>query len=260
HQREQFLLKPHSLFIKMFYYGWIKFFKKFLIKRKNVFIQAINEKIFKNFIDLGINNKNIIKIPNGISCKNYNDVNKSQRKEIYFGYVGRLIKSKNIRFLLRSFRQYLSDYPNDKLLIFGKGPEELFILKFIKENNLGKNVIFRGFERNKKKIYSEINVLIHPSFGEGVPMTILEAILANTFVIASNVSGINDIIEHKVTGLLFNPFIREDLIKQIKYFKESSDLVKNMKINARNKIFQYYDIDIVSNQIYEFLKLRLDFK
>ncbi|MFX1502246.1 MAG: glycosyltransferase family 4 protein [Promethearchaeota archaeon] len=260
HQREQFMLKPNSLLVKMFYYGWINFFKKFLIKYKNVFIQAINEKIFQNFINLGIYNKNIIKIPNGISCKNYNEIKKPQGKESYFGYVGRLIKSKNIRFLLRSFKLYLSDFPNDKLLIFGKGPEEKFILKFIKENNLGNNIIFRDFERNKKKIYSEINVLINPSFGEGVPMTILEAILTNTFIIASNVSGINDIIENKVSGLLFNPFIREDLIKQLKYYKVSSDLVKNMKVNARNKILNYYDINVISKQIYEFLKSRIDFK
>jgi len=260
HQREQFMLKPHSLSVKMFYYGWIKFFKKILIKRKRVFIQAINEKIYKSFINLGFLKKNIRKIPNGISCKNYNDINEPRGKDIHFGYVGRLIKSKNIRFLLKSFKHYLSDHPNDKLFLFGKGPEENIILSFIKKNNLGKSIIFCGFEKNKKKIYSKINVLIHPTFGEGVPMTILEAILTNTFIIASNVSGINDIIEHKKSGLLFNPFNTDDLIKQLIFFKENKDLVESMKYEARRKILQYYDIDVISKQIYEFLNSRLIFK
>jgi glycosyltransferase involved in cell wall biosynthesis len=136
------------------------------------------------------------------------------------------------------------------LYIFGKGPEDKYILKYIKSNNLTKNIFLLGFEKNKKNIYSKINVLIHPTFGEGVPMTILEAILTSTFIIASKVSGIKDILDHKESGLLFNPFDENDLIEQLKFFKNNNVLVKNMIENAKKKVLKEYDIDV--GQVHEY--------
>ena len=257
HQREEFMSNPHSILIRMFYYGWMNFFKKILIKMKKVYIQAINDKIYNDFINSGVHKENIIKIPNGISSQTYLEIKKIYTKETNFGFVGRLIKSKNIRFLLKSFKKYLSIFPNDKLYIFGKGPEDKYILQFIKSNNLTKNIFLLGFEKNKKNIYSKINVLILPTFGEGVPNTILEAILTNTFIIASKVSGIKDILDHKKSGLLFNPFNENDLIEQLKFFKNNNVLVKNMIENAKKKVLKEYDIDVVTKQIYRFLKSNL---
>ncbi|MHA1492303.1 MAG: glycosyltransferase family 4 protein, partial [Promethearchaeota archaeon] len=170
------------------------------------------------------------------------------------GYVGRLIKSKNIRFLLNVFLKYLSIYPKDKLFIFGFGPEEKFISKFIKKYDLSKNIILWGFEKEKSKIYGKINALIHPSLGEGCPNTILESALTETFVIASNVSGIKDIIEHKISGLLFNPFKEENLLKQLLFYKEHQELVHNIIETAKNKVISEYNINVVANQIYNFIK------
>ncbi len=257
HQREEFMANPHSLPVKIFYYGWMKFFKKILLNRKRIYIQAINDKIYNDFIELGFPKKNIKKIPNGISSKSYIEIKKSLRKETHFGYVGRLLKSKNIIFLLNSFLKYSSYYPNDKLYLFGEGSEKKNILNFIKKYKLEKTIIFRGFEKNKKEIFSNIDSLIHPTLGEGVPMTILEAILTNTFIIASNVSGIKDIIENRKSGLLFNPFNENQLINQLKFFKENENLIKKMKEKARENVLLNYDIDIISNQIYKFLKSRL---
>ncbi|KKK58273.1 hypothetical protein LCGC14_3046110, partial [marine sediment metagenome] len=84
----------------------------------------------------------------------------------------------------------INEYKNDKLLIFGKGPEQKFISNFIIKNKLTKNIILKGFEQKKERIYYNIDVLIHPTFGEGCPNTILESSLTKTFIIASNVSGI----------------------------------------------------------------------
>ncbi len=257
HQREEFMSNPHSLLIKMFYYSWMKFFIKILLKQKRIYLQAINKKIYNDLLKSGFPERNICKIPNGISSKYYINIKKTLRKEIHFGYVGRLIKSKNIRFLLRSFLKHLSNYPDDKLVMFGDGPEKKYILNFISRFNLEKNVIFWGFEKDKKVIFAEIDVLIHPTFGEGVPMTILEAILTNTSIIASNVSGIKDIIEHEISGLLFNPFREEDLVDKLKFYRENQHQIEDMKVIAKEKVLLNYDIKIVSNQVFQFLKSRL---
>ncbi|MFW9987563.1 MAG: glycosyltransferase [Candidatus Odinarchaeota archaeon] len=253
-QREIFLSKSFSFFKKLGYYGWMKIFRKFIAKRKKIYFQAINDKIYKDLIRLKIRKKNIIKLPNGISIKTYGKIRKYNKKETHFGYVGRLIRTKNLVFLLNSFKKYLSIYKDDKLYIFGKGPEDINISKFIIDNNLTKNIILMGFEQKKEKIYSKINVLIHPTFGEGCPNTILESILSNTFVIASNVSGIREIIEHKKSGLLFNPFKEDDLLKQLYFLKGNKESVIAMSNYAKKIIEKKYDVNIISNQIIQFLK------
>ena len=123
-QRELFFSEQFSLFSKMAYYGWMKFFRTFISKRKKIYFQAIKNEIYDDLLKLKVRNRNIIRIPNGISIQNYIKIEKHDKKETHFGYVGRLIRTKNLNFLLNSFRKYLSKYKQDKLYIFGKGPEK----------------------------------------------------------------------------------------------------------------------------------------
>jgi glycosyltransferase involved in cell wall biosynthesis len=249
--------REESRFIsKLFFYSWMKFFTKFIIYRKKIFIQAVNEKIYDDLHALSFPKEDILKLPNGISSKNYLEIKKLGSKETHFGYVGRLIKSKNLRFLLKTYSKYKLKYPKDKLFIYGKGPEEEFITKFITDNNLEKHIVFSGFEKDKAIIYANIDVFIHPSLGEGSPNTILEAMCTNTFVIASDVSGNQDIINHKIDGLLFNPYKERDLLGQLQFFKEHQELIPQMLENARNKVITNYDINIVANKIFNFLSFK----
>ncbi len=249
--------ESHFIISKLFFYGWMKFFTKFIIYRKKIYIQAINEKIYEDLCALNFSKEDILKLPNGISSKNYLELKKLVSKETHFGYAGRLIKNKNIRFLLKTFSKYKVKYPKDKLFIYGKGSEEEYITKFIADNNLEKNIVFSGFEKDKTIIYANIDVLIHPSLGEGSPNTILEAMCTDTFVIASNVYGNRDLIEHGKTGLLFNPYRKEDLLKQLMYYRENKANIQQIISNAKREILTNYDTDVIANRIYSFLKLKL---
>ena len=249
--------ESHFIISRLFFYGWMKFFTKFIVYRKKIYIQAVNEKIYEDLCALKFPKEDIIKLPNGISSKNYLELKKLVSKETHFGYAGRLIKNKNLRFLLKTFSKYKLKYPKDKLFIYGKGPEEEYITKFITDNNLEENIVFSGFEKDKAIIYVNIDVLIHPSLGEGSPNTILEAMCTNTFVIASDVSGNRDLIEHGKTGLLFNPYKKNDFLKQLIYYKNNRELRRQILNNAKDKVLSNYDIEIIANKIYRFLKSRL---
>ena len=120
-----------------------------------------------------------------------------------------------------------------------------------------KNLFFRGFEKDKMKIYSNVDVLIHPSFGEGIPNVILEAMCSNTFVVASNVSGNRDIIEHNKNGLLFNPINEDDLLEKLIFYKECKELIPTMLKNARKRVISNYDIGVIADKIIGFLKSKI---
>ncbi len=256
-KREKFMLKTHLGLSKILFYGWHAFLKKYIVKLKKIYIQAINSTIYKNFNDLSFPKKNIINIPNGISCAKFSEINKHQMGETHFGFIGRLLKSKNLKLLLNTFLKYLSLFPKDKLFIYGSGPEEKYILDFIHHQNLEKNIIFSGFEKDKIKIYSNIDVLIQPSLGEGMSNVILEAMASNTFVIASNISGNKNIIEHKKTGLLFNPYSEEDLLKKLQFYRNNKEIISLALNNAKKVVSKEYNIELIANKIYQFLKSKL---
>ena len=247
------LTQKNKLKAKLINFSWFKFFCKFII-RKISWIRILNEKMFEDLLELKYPEKNILKIPNGINSKSYIGIKKIRHKDTHYGYVGRLTEFKNLGFLLKVFKNYLNYYPNDKLFIYGKGSEESSITEFIKTNNISKNIIFSGFEKNKTKIYSNLDVIIDPALGQGLSNTNLEAFCTKTFVIASNVYGNRELIKHRVTGLLFNPVKEEDLLNQLKFYKKNNMLVKQILNNAYEKILQKYDIDTITTSINKFLK------
>jgi glycosyltransferase involved in cell wall biosynthesis len=242
----------------LYRYSWFKFLRRFVLKRID-FIRSINELIFKQLRDINYQIERILRIPNGINSKDFIGIEKDKREEVHFGYVGRLMKFKNLRFLIKVFQEYLAKYPNDKLYIYGRGPEINFIQDFIYENNLEKNIILCGYEKEKEKIYKNIDVLIDPALAQGISNANLEAMCTGTFLIASNVQGNIDLVKHRITGLLFNTYNEKDLLKQLFTFKNDKKLVQEVIINAKKEVITNYDIDVVTNKIYKFLKSRLNY-
>ncbi len=254
--RDTSMPKENKIRTRILNYSWFKIFKKIILKKIN-FIRAINKKIYDDLIDLNYPRENILEIPNGINSRAFIGLQKNKHDVSHFGYVGRLVQIKNLRILLFSFKNYFSKYPLDKLFIYGIGPEREWISKFIKENDLTGNVILHGFEKNKSKIYSNIDVLIDPSLAQGISNSNLEAMCTSTLLIASDVFGNRDVIKHKLTGLLFNPFIKESLLSQLHYFKSNPEIIKNIIENAKTEILTNYDIDKITNKIYSYLRSNL---
>ena len=127
-----------------------------------------------------------------------------------------------------------------KIIIFiaGSGENKKNIINFIKINKLQKIVKYSGEldENNLKKWFYKIDLYLHPSFGEAMSTSILQALSSFTPVLASNVSGINNFLEKKkYLGKLFNNDLK-DLKKKLIYF-----------------------IEITNKEFYQFQKIQRDF-
>jgi glycosyltransferase involved in cell wall biosynthesis len=77
-------------------------------------------------------------------------------------------------------------------------------------------------------VFSRFDVLVVPSLWYDFPLVIYEAFASQTPVIASNLGGMAEAIEHAVNGLLFEPESSEDLADQIKQFLLQPQLLKNL--------------------------------
>lgn len=121
-------------------------------------------------------------------------------------YVGRLAPGKGLEFLIKFLSRNI-DY-EFSFTIVGDGALRNDLVHLVKELGLSNKVEFLGhipFSRDLLNVYSSHDIFILPSFSEGLPQVVFEAMSQGSIVVATNVGGIPDQIEHKVTGFLFDP-------------------------------------------------------
>lgn len=105
-----------------------------------------------------------------------------------------------------------------------------------------------GFVKNEEKlvgIYNKADVFVIPSLEDNLPNTIMESLACGTPVVAFNVGGIPEMIEHKVNGYLAEKGDVEDLANGIKYVLDNPDNI-DFSANARKKALECYDEKIIA--------------
>ena len=227
------------------------------LKNINHFISPSNA-LKQKIIDakIGINNEKISVINNFIP-KNELNIKPKYSNQGYFLFTGRLSREKGVHYLLKAVK----DLPKDiELHIVGKGPDEEKLKKYAKENSLD-NVKFLGF-KNKEEIKEEyqncIATVLPCNWFENFPTTNMESFINGKPVIASNIGGIPEQVEHNKTGLLFEPTNVEQLKECILKYWNNPDLViehsKNAYEKAKTKYTEeryYNELINVYNQVIE---------
>ncbi len=114
--------------------------------------------------------------------------------------IGSLVPEKNQVFLLDILQQLRSTYPTARLWIFGEGRERKHLEEKITAKGLGESVTLWG---NRPDVISHLkaaDVMVMPSFIEGLPGVILEAMSCRVPVIAAPVGGIPEVVRDGETG------------------------------------------------------------
>ena len=183
----------------------------------------------------------IQQIPNAIDVESL-PKNKEKKYEKQIIYAGRLSKEKGIRVLLEICKKLPDDID---IVILGAGPEADKIKDI---SNSKKNVHFLGY-LPKEKIIPLIrgsDILIQPSLNEGISSTILEAMACKIPIIATNVGGNMELIEHNQTGFLVDPNSSLQILDLINYIFSNTDKINLITNNAFAKIHSY-DWESVGN-------------
>lgn len=150
---------------------------------------------------------------------------KTFQGRVRFAFIGTLSFKKGCLVLLEAFKN-ISDAT---LSIYASVEEEKReqYLKSIKN----KNIVLKGEFKHEKiqEIFSETDILVVPSMCmENSPLTVREAFAAKTPVIASDIGGLPEMIEHGKTGLLFRIGDVNDLTRKIQYFINNPDEISRM--------------------------------
>jgi len=111
-----------------------------------------------------------------------------------FGTIGRLVKTKGHFHLLDAFKQVYLTNPSAKLVIIGAGKLEKEMKNYLHENNLESAVIMPGAVFDAYHLLKAFDVFVLSSLSEAFGLVVLEAMIANLPIIATDVGGVKYVL------------------------------------------------------------------
>lgn len=219
--------------------------------------------IFQNNDDreVFINNKIVssekTKIINGSGVNIDKFVFSDLPNEVSFLFIGRLIKDKGIFEYLDACELIKKEFPNIKCMLVGPFDTNP---SAICENDL-KHYIDNGIikyfgEQNDVRPYIKMaSIFVLPSYHEGTPKTVLEAMAMGRAIITSNSPGCRETVENGKNGLLVNVKDTFDLYSKMKYLIENPEQIRMMGKEARILAENKYDVKIINKNINEIMNL-----
>jgi glycosyltransferase involved in cell wall biosynthesis len=128
---------------------------------------------------------------------------RKSKKEFIIGCVGRLSPEKGQRVLLSALKLVLPENENFRLWLIGDGIDRGNLEMMVKELGISRQVEFWGMRADIPELLAQMDLLVQPSHYEGLGISIQEAMATGVLVVASEVGGIPELIEHGKTGVMF---------------------------------------------------------
>lgn len=242
------------------------FLKRFFVMLKNKIILKFIYKIIcvskfvltRNKNTPSMDHSKLELIYNGVNLNRFNqnqnmqktklEFNLSQEKFIVSTAIN-LIEEKGIYFLIEAAGKIVNKFSNIIFLIVGEGKESHKLSKKIEELNLNKHVLFLGLRNDVERILSVSDIFVYPSiWEEAFGLAIIEAMGCGVPVIASNVGGIPEIIEHDYSGLLINPKDSSAIADSIEYLYNNFNVRERIKNNAKKVVEEKFNLNVIVNK------------
>lgn len=159
-------------------------------------------------------------------------------------FIGRLSPVKGLPVLFDALTALVPKFPELHLTLIGDGPDRAALEAMAKQLGLAPHVTFVGYQSQGAVAakLSQTNMLVLPSFAEGVPVVLMEAMAAEIPVVATQIAGVPELVEHGVSGFLVPPGDTSALAKSISDIWDNPALAKKMGKAGRAKIQAEFNI------------------
>lgn len=187
----------------------------------------------------------------GVDPNRFKYLKESFSKTIKVLLLSRMLYDKGVAEYIKAAKVLSKDYGNNVEFILA-GPIDYSNKKAIKEETI-ETWVKEGYCRWIKsvnpsdvpRLISSVNIVVLPSYHEGLPKVLIEACASGRPSITSNVPGCNEIIKNNVNGLLVKPYDHLNLANKIKVLLDNHELRGLMGKNARKIFEQDYTIQHV---------------
>jgi glycosyltransferase involved in cell wall biosynthesis len=149
------------------------------------------------------------------------------------GAAGRLSKEKGFEVLVKAAERVLREQPSAGFVLFGEGSERANLQKQINAAGLGQSFILAGFRADLDRFLPHFDLMVLPSYTEGMPNVVLESFAAGVPVVATAVGGTPEVIEDGVSGYLVPAGDAEMMAERISQALDNADDLPDMGRRGR---------------------------
>jgi glycosyltransferase involved in cell wall biosynthesis len=216
---------------------------------KKVFFQNSDDQ--NEFIQNGLVNKNKAVIINGSGV----DLDKFKPTPLpevpSFLYIGRLIKDKGVMEYLKACKNIKEKHPNVRCLLVGPFDSNPSALKpdelkpYIKSGVIE----YFGEQNDVRPFISRCSIYVLPSYHEGTPKTVLEAMAMGRPIITSDAPGCRETVIEGLNGYLVKVKDIKGLANNMEYLISNPEICRNMGQASEKIAKEKYDVKIVNQSI-----------
>lgn len=161
-------------------------------------------------------------------------------------FVGRLDAVKGVPLLLEAFATARGRHPDARLTVVGDGPARGALETQAVALGIAGATTFTGYRSQAEvaALLEEADMLVLPSFAEGLPVVLMEAMASRIPVIASGVAGVPELVQDGVSGFVVPAGDVDTLTARLDRLLADPDLCRRMGEAGRVKVEAEFDVDV----------------
>lgn len=197
--------------------------------------------------------QDVVAVPNGIDCRPFAHIatiETTTRDPLRLIYIGRLAREKGLYETLQAMRLALELGVDARLTVAGAGAEEARLRRYAVALGIAPRVAFVGpvFGDDKVNLMSGADVMLLPSYSEGLPYALLEAMAAGLPVIATSVGAIPDVVTHGTHGHLVPVRSSKAIAEALAIMAGDRERIAWMSRACRRRVRAAYSIERVARE------------
>lgn len=211
------------------------------ISLSDSYIVAVGENVKKNLVEFfDIKEEKIQIIYNAVKIKEHVNYEPNTRlenwkKEGFFlvGIIGRLSEQKGVDVFIESMKNIKSQNVKIKGVIIGDGELKESLETMILKNDLEDDIWMMGYQEHIVTLIQQLDLVVMPSRWEGFPLLPIEVFCVGKTLVASDIGGINEIVQQKKNGILVPKDDVEAFSKEIIALMNKPEMRESLEQNAK---------------------------
>jgi glycosyltransferase involved in cell wall biosynthesis len=231
----------------------LSLFERYLKLPRFVKIITPSQGIRRRLTDVGMPAERIVHIPCAVDGNRFKP--QPKERELFraqfglggegpiLGMVAQWAPNKGHGVLFGALPAILAKYPGIRVLVMGRGPGKNALQKELARRGLEKYVRLEGFRADLENVLPQFDLLVHPSFEDGMAVSLLEAAACGVPVVASRVGGIPDVVQDRFNGYLIKPGDSINLARHIVSLLEDHDHLVQFGHTGREIMLDKFTVD-----------------
>ena len=223
-------------------------------------VTTVTKSIAQELKEYHVDPEEVVVIGNGVDEKFFVPAQNTIKDDNkYIMYAGRMDREKGLFDLVECGEHICNQRSDISFILAGRGRDLSKLKKKVRKLGLRDKFIFLGQVGKDKlvQLYQNATIFAFPSYHEGLPTVLLEAMSCGLPIVATDVRGNRDLISSGEDGILVPPRSPKEMVNAVSMLLDDEKMRRRLGKNARKTIEEHYTWDTVSNNIlrcYESIK------